>query len=394
MNSGKNARAAGRATKTRSVILGKTLGLSLALAMLPQVALAAGQPPVAPSPAPSVAATVAPDRGAVSALNAGNAVNQQGATADVAGSPAYTPMKPTEGIGMPVSGGYGLQKQFTPFGEYGHWIHDIVLMPLVALMTILVLVLLVWVAVRYNRRANPIASRTSHNTLLEVVWTLLPVLVLVGIAVPSIDLIAKQYKPAPEKALTVKITGNQWFWTYAYPDNGEFEVNSYMLNEPGGPVVNAGIRQVGSKPWDGPAQLEVDNRMVVPAGEPIRLQITAADVIHSFGIPSLWFKLDAVPGRINEKVLFIDKPGVYYGQCSELCGVKHAYMPIAIEALPRAQYNAWVLSHAGGKIDGEEKLADTTRSPAPVAGASDAAAPSDTASEAVPAVETSSAPSA
>ncbi len=394
MNSGKNARAAGRATKTRSAILGKTLGLSLALAMLPQVALAAGQPPVAPSPAPSVAATVAPDRGAVSALNAGNAVNQQGATADVAASPAYTPMKPTEGIGMPVSGGYGLQKQFTPFGEYGHWIHDIVLMPLVALMTILVLVLLVWVAVRYNRRANPIASRTSHNTLLEVVWTLLPVLVLVGIAVPSIDLIAKQYKPAPEKALTVKITGNQWFWTYAYPDNGEFEVNSYMLNEPGGPVVNAGIRQVGSKPWDGPAQLEVDNRMVVPAGEPIRLQITAADVIHSFGIPSLWFKLDAVPGRINEKVLFIDKPGVYYGQCSELCGVKHAYMPIAIEALPRAQYNAWVLSHAGGKIDGEEKLADTMRSPAPVAGASDAAAPSDTASEAVPAVETSSAPSA
>lgn len=390
MNSGKNVRAAGRAIKT----FGKTLGLSLALAMLPQAALAAGQPPVAPSPAPSVAATVAPDRGAASALTAGNAVNQQGATADAAASAAYTPMKPTPGIGMPVDGGYGLQEQFSPFGEYGHWIHDTILVPLIALMTLLVLVLLVWVAVRFNRRANPIASRTSHNTLLEVAWTLLPVLILVGIAVPSIDLIAKQYKPAPEKALTVKVTGNQWFWTYSYPDNGEFEVNSYMLNQPGGPVINAGVRQVGSQPWDGPAQLEVDNRMVVPVGEPIRLQITAADVIHSFGIPSLWFKLDAVPGRINEKVLFIEKPGVYYGQCSELCGVKHAYMPIAIEALPRAQFNAWVLSHSGGKIDGEDKLVDTTRTAAPAAGASDAAVSSDTSSEAVPAVETSSAPSA
>jgi cytochrome c oxidase subunit 2 len=390
MKSGKNVRAAGSALKT----FGKTLGLSLALALLPQAALAAGQPPVAPSPAPSVAATVAPDRGAAPALTAGNAVNQQGATADVAASAAYTPMKPTPGIGMPVDGGYGLQEQFTPFGEYGHWIHDIILVPLTALMTLLVLVLLVWVAIKYNRRANPIASRTSHNTLLEVAWTLLPVLVLVGIAVPSIDLIAKQYKPAPEKALTVKVTGNQWFWTYAYPDNGEFEVNSYMLNQPGGPVINAGVRQVGSQPWDGPAQLEVDNRMVVPVGEPIRLQITAADVIHSFGIPSLWFKLDAVPGRINEKVLFIEKPGVYYGQCSELCGVKHAYMPIAIEALPRDKFNAWVLSHSGGKIDGEDKLVDTTRTAAPAAGASDAAVPSDTSSEAVPAVETSSAPSA
>jgi cytochrome c oxidase subunit II len=390
MKSGKNVRAAGCAIKT----FGKTLGLSLALALLPQTALAAGQPPVAPSPAPSVAATVAPDKGATAALNAGNPVNQQGATADAAASAAYTPMKPTPGVGMPVDGGYGLQKQFSPFGEYGHWIHDSILVPLIALMTLLVLVLLVWVAVRFNRRANPIASRTSHNTLLEVAWTLLPVLILVGIAVPSIDLIAKQYKPAPEKALTVKVTGNQWFWTYSYPDNGEFEVNSYMLNQPGHPVINAGIREVGSQPWDGPAQLEVDNRMVVPVGEPIRLQITAADVIHSFGIPSLWFKLDAVPGRINEKVLFIEKPGVYYGQCSELCGVKHGYMPIAIEALPRDRFNAWVLSHAGGKIDGEEKLVDTTRSPAPAAGASDEAVPSDTSSEAVPAVETSSAPSA
>ena len=214
-------------------------------------------------------------------------------------------------------------------------------------------------------------------------WTLVPVLILVGIAVPSIDLLAKQFKPAPDKALTVKVTGNQWFWTYSYPDNGEFEVISYMLNVPGMPEINPGQRMVGSDPSDGPSHLEVDNRLVLPVGEPIRMQITAADVIHSFAVPSLWFKLDAVPGRINEKVLTIDKPGVYYGQCSELCGPKHGFMPIAIEALPRDQFNAWVLKQAGGKIDGQPEPAASpaadaaapAAAPAADAPAADAAAP-------------------
>jgi len=389
MKSGNRVRAASLALKA--------LGMSLALALLQQAAIEAATPmPAYSAPAAGkvgAQAPVAADKGAASAEAAGNPVNNTGATADVAASPAYTPMKPTPGIGMPVDGGIGLQKQFSPYGEYGHWIHDVVLVPLIAAITLLVLVLLVWVVVRFNRRANPVASRTSHNTLLEVAWTLVPVLILVCIAVPSIDLIAKQYKPAPKSALTVKITGNQWFWTYGYPDNGDFEVNSYMLNLPGQPVINAGIREVGSKPWDGPSHMEVDNRMVIPAGEPIRLQITAADVIHSFAVPSLWFKLDAVPGRINEKVLFVEKPGVYYGQCSELCGVKHGYMPIAVEALPRAQYNAWVLAHAGGVIDGQKKIADTTTQ-APAADASDAAVPADNASEAVPAVATTSSPAA
>jgi cytochrome c oxidase subunit 2 len=294
-------------------------------------------------------------------------------TAPAAGS--YTPMKPTPGIGMPVDGGINLQQQFSPTGEYGAWIHHGLLW-IIGAICVLVLALLVVIAVRFNRRSNPVASKTSHNTVLEVVWTILPVLILIGIAVPSIDLIAKQYKPAPENALTVKITGNQWFWTYGYPDNGDFEVISNMLNLPGQPTINNGVREVGSKPWDGPSHLEVDNRMVVPVGEPIRLQITAADVIHSFAVPSLWFKLDAVPGRINEKVLFVEKPGVYYGQCSELCGAKHGYMPIAVEALPRDKYNAWVLTHAGGLIDGKK--------PASAAAASGAA-------DAVPAIVTSEA---
>jgi cytochrome c oxidase subunit 2 len=285
----------------------------------------------------------------------------------------YTPMKPTPGIGMPVEGGIGLQQQYSKLGEYGEWIHDGVLMPIITVITLFVLLLIIIIAVRYNRRANPVASKTSHNTILEVVWTLVPVLILIGIAVPSIDLIAKQYKPAPKGALTIKVTGNQWFWTYGYPDNGDFEVVSNMLNLPGQPTINNGVREVGSKPWDGPSHLEVDNRMVVPVGEPIRLQITAADVIHSFAVPSLWFKLDAVPGRINEKVLLVEKPGVYYGQCSELCGAKHGYMPIAVEALPRAQYDAWVLTHAGGVIDGQKPaaaaatVAATAESPGAVA---------------------------
>jgi len=267
---------------------------------------------------------------------------------------AYVPMTPVAGKGMPVDGGIGLQDQYSQLGDYGHWIHNGVLLPIIAVISLFVLFLLLFVIVRYNRRANPSASKTSHNTLIEIVWTLVPVLILVGIAVPSIDLLAKQFEPAPEDALTIKVTGNQWYWTYSYPDNGDFELVSNMLNIPGEPVINNGIREVGSEPWDGPSHLEVDNRLVVPAGEPIRMQITAADVIHSFAVPSLWFKLDAVPGRINEKVLTIKEPGVYYGQCSELCGAKHGYMPIAVEALPREQFNAWVKSQPGGAVDGNK----------------------------------------
>ncbi|MFC6620819.1 cytochrome c oxidase subunit II [Novosphingobium panipatense] len=342
MTSGKTSFGVGRAVSS--------LALSLAAALTTALPAFAQEAPAAPSALATGAAN-----GAAQASGAGS----------------YTPMAPTPGIGMPVDGGIGLQEQFSKVGEYGHAIHHGLLW-VIGLITLFVLLLLVIVAVRFNRRSNPIASKTSHNTLLEVVWTLLPVLILVGIAVPSIDLIAKQYKPAPKDALTIKVTGNQWFWTYGYPDNGDFEVISNMLNVPGAPVINNGVREVGSQPWDGPSQLEVDNRMVVPVGEPIRLQITAADVIHSFAIPSLWFKLDAVPGRINEKVLVIEKPGVYYGQCSELCGVKHAYMPIAIEALPRDKYNAWVLTHAGGEIDGQDKPAPATAAPVPTADASEA----------------------
>lgn len=323
MNLGKHARAAARTFRA--------LGFSLAMLVTPQLAQAAP------------AAEAAAEAPAQAAAEAATTIQR---------------MAPTPGKGMPDAGGIGLQTQYSQNGEYGLWIHNGVLLPIITVISLLVLLLLLWVVVRYNKRANPKASRTSHNTVIEVIWTLIPVLILVGIAVPSIDLVAKQYKPAPADALTIKVTGNQWYWTYSYPDNGEIELVSNMLNLPGYPVINNGVREVGSDPSDGPAQFEVDNRLVVPAGETIRLQVTAADVIHSFAVPSLWFKLDAVPGRINEKTFQINEPGVYYGQCSELCGPKHAFMPIAIEALPRDEFNAWVLSQPGGKVDGEEAPAE------------------------------------
>jgi cytochrome c oxidase subunit II len=364
-------------------------GLALALLALPQAAAAQniqgnsqGQDaPVAPGPVappsaagavtPAVPAADVPDQtaGAVPAAQPVELTPEQIERSKVAPG-GYTPMKPTPGVGMPVDGGIGLQTQYAPLGDYARWIHDVVLMPIIVIITLFVLGLLLWVIVRYNRRSNPIPSRTSNNTVIEVVWTLVPVIILVGIAVPSITLLARQFEPPPAKALTIKATGYQWYWGYTYPDNGGFEIISNMLPED--EAVKRGE----------PFQLAADYRMVVPVGETIRMQIVGADVIHAFAVPSLWFKLDAVPGRINEKTLFIEKPGVYYGQCSELCGARHGYMPIVVEALPRPQFNAWVLSQAGGKIDG---LPEPVPAAAPAAPATPAAAPAATPVEPAPA---------
>ena len=257
----------------------------------------------------------------------------------------YTPMAPTEGKGMPTQGGLTFQDQYSLDGEYALWMHDVILLPVITLISLFVLGLLLWVVFRYNRRANPVPSKTTHNTLIEVVWTVVPVIILVVIAVPSITLLARQYETPPEDAITIKATGYQWYWGYTYPDHGEIEIISNMLSDADA-IANGE-----------PAQLAVDNRMVVPAGVPLRIQTTAADVIHAFAVPSLWFKMDAVPGRLNEKMLTIEEPGVYYGQCSELCGARHAYMPITVEALPMEQFNAWVLAQ-GGSIPGAEELAE------------------------------------
>jgi len=273
----------------------------------------------------------------------------------------YTPMKPTAGKGQPVDGGIGFQHQYSPNGELALSIHDGILLPLIFAVAALVAVLLLVVIVRFNKRANPVPSKTSHNTVLEVVWTGVPVLLLAVVSIYSLDLIAKQYKPAPKNAVTIKATGNQWYWTYSYPDNGGFEVTSNILKE----------KEADAR--GEPRQLAADFRMVVPAGEPIRLQTIGADVIHSFAVPSLWFKLDAVPGKINERQLVIKEPGVYYGQCSELCGARHGYMPIVVEALDRPHFNAWVMTHSGAKIDGAPEAPKAAAAPAAEAPKADAA---------------------
>jgi len=272
----------------------------------------------------------------------------------------YTPMAPTKGKGMPTAyqddpiKSLTFQDQYSDNGDYALWMHDAILMPVITIICLLVLGLLLFVVVRFNRKANPVASKTTHKTMIEVVWTIVPVIILVVIAVPSITLLARQYETPPADAVTIKATGYQWYWGYTYPDHGEIEVISNMLPE------DEALKR------GEPAQLAVDNRMVVPAGVPLRIQTTASDVIHAFAVPSLWFKMDAVPGRLNEKLLTIKEPGVYYGQCSELCGSRHAYMPIAVEALPPEQFAAWVKAQ-GGTMPGDEAGEDAAAAPEKVA---------------------------
>ncbi len=256
-------------------------------------------------------------------------------------APAFEHFGPDMIKGQPEPGGLTFQDQYSPNGEYALWMHDAILMPIITVISIFVLFLLLWVMFRYRRGANPVASKNSHNTLIEVIWTVIPIVILLVIAVPSIRLLAAQYESPPEDAITIKANGYQWYWGYEYVDNGGFEVISNMIPE--ADALAQGL----------PVQLAVDNRMVVPVNTPLRIQTFGADVIHSFGIPSLWFKIDAVPGRINEKTLTITEEGIYYGQCMELCGARHGYMPIAIEARSREDYDAWVLSK-GGTIAGAE----------------------------------------
>ncbi len=246
---------------------------------------------------------------------------------------AQTRTAPEIGVGQP-DGRMLVQDQYTPIGQEAAFFHNQILMPLITFISLIVLLLLLYVIVRYRRSAHPVPSRTTHNTLVEVLWTLIPVLILVAIAVPSIRLLAHQYSP-PKADLTVKVIGNQWYWTYQYPDNGDFE------------IVSNGLSDADAKARGEPRQLAVDERMVVPAGATVKLIVTSNDVIHAFGVPAFWVKMDAVPGRLNETWFKVDRPGLYYGQCYELCGARHAYMPIAVEVVPPAQYAAWVASKGG-----------------------------------------------
>jgi cytochrome c oxidase subunit II len=234
--------------------------------------------------------------------------------------------------GQPAPKQLGLQDAATPVMEDLVAFHDALLI-VITLITAFVLVLLLVVMVRFNRRANPTPSRTTHNTLIEVAWTVVPIVILTGIAIPSFKLLFFEQN-IPPADLTVKATGNQWYWSYSYPDNGKFEFDSRMLDDTDRPK---------RKPNE-PRLLAVDNDIVVPVNKVVRVLVTAdaAGVIHSFAVPSFGIKIDAVPGRLNETWFKAMREGIYYGQCSELCGRDHAFMPIAVRVVSEADFDAWV----------------------------------------------------
>ena len=225
-------------------------------------------------------------------------------------------------MGQPAPWEHTLQEAATPVMENIIWFHNFLLV-LITVITLFVLALLVIVVVKFNARANPVPSKTTHNTLIEVAWTLIPVLILVGIAVPSFRLLFLELD-VPKPDLTVKVTGKQWYWSYAYPDNGKFEFDSLLDKD----------KQ--------PRLLGVDNEMVVPVNKVVRIQTTGADVIHSFAVPAFGAKIDSVPGRLNESWFKATKTGVFYGQCSELCGKDHAFMPIAVRVVSDQEFATWV----------------------------------------------------
>ena len=260
---------------------------------------------------------------------------------------------PTPGFGAPEVGGWSTQRQVTEIGEQAADFHNIWLLALCAVISVFVLGLLGYAMVRYRRNANPVPSRTSHNTAIEVIWTVVPVLILVAIAIPSIRLMRAQYA-FPPADLTVKVIGNQWYWTYQYPDNGGFEIISNILKERNDPTLQPGDRYRLDS--DGPPLLAVDERLVIPAGQVVKFIVTSNDVIHAFAVPAFWEKIDANPGRLNETWVKVDRPGVYFGQCSELCGSRHGYMPIAVEVVPPAQFAAWVATK-GGTMPGAQPAA-------------------------------------
>lgn len=218
------------------------------------------------------------------------------------------------------------QEAASPLMAELHNFHNLLLI-ICTLIVGFVFFLIVYVLIRFNAKSNPVPAKFTHNTAIEIVWTVIPIIILVIIAIPSFRIL-KIAEHTPPADLTIKVVGSQWYWSYIYPDEN-IEFDSYMIQD-------ADLK---------PGQLrllEVDNRIVIPQGATIKFLITAADVIHSFAVPSLGLKTDAVPGRTNEAWAKIDKKGVYYGQCSELCGVNHGFMPIAIEVVSKEDFVKWV----------------------------------------------------
>lgn len=256
-----------------------------------------------------------------------------------------------QGMGQPSDGAIGFQESVTTIMDSTAAFHNGLLVPIITIIVIFVTALLIWVMVRYNKKANPDPSRTTHNTLIEIVWTVFPIAILIVIAVPSFGVLADQMTvpdgerqylgssifsrsngekvPAPE--VTITATGYQWYWGYEYNDLDGASFDSIMLSD----------AEIAEQKPGQPRLLAVDNEMVVPVGTTVRMLITAADVIHAYAVPAFGVKTDAVPGRINETWFNARKEGMYYGQCSELCGKDHAFMPIAVRVVSKEEFDAW-----------------------------------------------------
>ena len=221
----------------------------------------------------------------------------------------------------------GMQPAFSPMKQEIISLHNLVL-AIITLITLFVAALLAWVCYRYNERRSPHASQTSHNTIIEVAWTVIPVLILVVMAIPSFRLIYYLDR-TPDPDMTIKVTGHQWYWEYSYPDNGDVDIESrYIADED----LKPGQLRL----------LDVDNQLVIPAGKKIRVLTNSSDVIHSFFIPSLGAQRYAIPGRTIELWLEADKPGVYYGECNQICGQNHSKMPIAVHAVTDDEFKTWI----------------------------------------------------
>jgi cytochrome c oxidase subunit 2 len=234
-------------------------------------------------------------------------------------------------LGQPTPGAIDLQPAASVLKHDAIWFHNVILMPIITIITLFVLGLIIWIAIRYNKKANPVPAKFSHNTTIEIIWTVVPVIILMVIAIFSFRLLFA-YNDMPKPYMTVKAIGYQWYWGYEYPDQKISEITSLPLTKE-----QADAKKV-------PYLLAADKPMVVPVNQVVRVQVTGADVIHAFALPAFGLKTDAIPGRLNETWFKAEKIGVYYGQCSELCGVDHSNMPIEIHVVSQADFDAWVLS--------------------------------------------------
>ena len=255
-------------------------------------------------------------------------------------------------IGQPVDGAITLQPGHSPQKLQAIFFHNYIVLPVMIGVSLFVLALLLICVLRFNSRANPVPAKFSHNTPIEIAWTLVPVLILMFIAIFSFKLLFF-YHAMPTPDLTVKATGYQWYWGYAYPDQKIDEYSSIVL------------KPDEAKAKGEPYLLAVDNPLVVPVNKVVRVQVTGADVIHDFALPAFGLKTDAMPGRVNETWFKADTPGIYYGQCDQLCGINHAFMPIEIVVMSQPDFDAWVASKGPKAAPAAAAPTTTAAAPAP-----------------------------